>query len=124
MVKLYKELADVDLEEIDIIEEIDSFEEEEALSYPCCIISGISNEYEVELLTTYQCNPLASVPLYINYEGQIILLGKIELSSEYLLRLISFESVDKYTLELYEDYGKSKEIDFHNPDILRKFIRI
>lgn len=120
-------MDNINLNEVDFdsdLEEDDYFEEDTELEYPCCIISGVTNKYEVELLKNFECDPVASIPLYINFEDEILLLGKIEISSDYFLRLLAFEGDIKYDLEIFNSPSESFKIDIHNPDDMIKCIRL
>lgn len=119
-------MDDVNLNEIDFEDELedDDFDEEDVIDYPCCIITGVTNKYEVELLKNFECDPVASIPLYIRFEDEILLLGKIEISSDYFLRLLAFEGEIRYDLEVFSSPSQSFKIDIHNPDDMVKCIKL
>ena len=84
--------SNVELNELSLNMYDDNFngnnESEETMSnmtYPCAVIRGITTTHEIEFLKNHSCDAGISLPLYVDYEGLTMLLGKIELTMDYML---------------------------------------
>lgn len=123
--------SNVDLEELelDMLDETissktSSEETPNPLEYPCAVISGITTTHEVEFLKNHVCDAEVSLPLYIDYDGLVMLLGKIELTLDYMLLLKCMNIADKYSLSIHKSKDTIVSVDLNDPLTLMKFIRI
>lgn len=123
--------SNVDLEELelDMLEDAtasktSSEEITNPLEYPCAVISGITTTHEVEFLKNHVCDAEVSLPLYIDYDGLIMLLGKIELTLDYMLLLKCMNIAEKYSLSIHKSKASITSVDLNDPLTLMKFIRI
>lgn len=123
--------SNVDLNELslDVYSDIPSIKEgseetENNLTYPCAVIMGITTTHEIEFLKNHSCDMNVSLPLYIDYEGLTLLLGKIELTMDYMLLLRCLDVANRYTLSIHKSKEDIVSIDLSDPATLMKFIRI
>ena len=126
--------SDVDLEEIDLYcdyedDGVESIEDRQqvsnaVLSYPCAVLEGLTTKWEVEFLKNHECDKDVSIPLYINFEGLILLLGNIELTMDYLLLLRYLDSDNMYKLTIHKSKDVISEVSITDPTSLLRFIKL
>ena len=125
--------SDVDLQEIeleiDYDKDVSDSDSSSAISgdtlvYPCAVLEGVTTKWEVEFLRNHKCDKEVSIPLYINFEGLILLLGQIELTMDYLLLLKYLDSDSNYKLEIHRCKDNKTEIDLSDINSLIKFIKL
>lgn len=116
--------SDYDTEDIDNVSSVESTTDTTNLSYPCGIISGINSTHEVEYLKNRRCDEDSSLPLYINYEGLVLPMGKIELTMDYLLMLKTLDVGKEYKLRIYKTKDSYTEIELNDAETLIKFIKL
>lgn len=92
--------------------------------YPCAVIEGLTTEYEVEFLKKHSCEPDVSIPLYINFDGLILLLGNIELTLDYLLTIRYLDVSKLYKLKIYKSADVIVEVDLNDANQLANFIKL
>ena len=91
--------------------------------YPNLQISGISMMSEVEYLMNYPCNKDISIPLYVEYNGNVKQIGYAELTKDYLI-LLSKISSNTYLVTFNNAPNNSKILDCTDGKFLEQLIRL
>ena len=110
--------------ELDDFIEFDESNIQVEYTYPCALLEGVQTEYEVEYLARYACDESASLPLYIKYGDIVALMGRMELTSRYLMNLAFIDSDKIYSLKLLLSANEEKLINIRDSETLLKLIKL
>lgn len=78
---------------------------------------------EIEFLMNYPCNPEISIPLYVEYGGNVKEIGKAELTKDYLI-LLSKISNNTYLVTFNSSPTNSRILDCTDGKFLEQLIRL
>lgn len=110
--------------ELDDFIEVDDNDMQVEYTYPCALLEGVQTEYEVEYLAKYTCDESASLPLYIKYGDIVTLMGRMELTSRYLMNLDFIDSDKTYSIKLLLSANEEKLINLRDSETLLKLIKL
>jgi hypothetical protein len=89
------------------------------LETPCVVIKNVMLDQEIVYLQSKVSNDETSVALYVEFEGENIKIGRIDLTMD---NLLSLSTLLKYEMSLHLPDGRIA--DLNDPQILMNFIRI
>lgn len=92
------------------------------LNYPCLVIEGIDLKPELDFYIKMASNSNYSIPFYCRRDGVYGYIGNIDLSLDTFAILNSISS--DYIIELQKNATNIVSIDYNNPNVLEKFIKL
>lgn len=92
------------------------------LSYPCLVLDGIDLKPELEFYMKKASSSNYSIPFYCRRDGVYGYMGNIDLSLDTFMTIYSISK--EYTVELQKSIENKVIIDYTNPDVLEKFIKL
>lgn len=91
------------------------------LVYPFIEIQGIDSQEEIKYLNRISKDLDNSLPLYMAFQGSMQRIGKIQLSVNFLINILS---ISDYRIILHKDANTKAVIPIDTPEELEQFIKL